>query len=104
MGLQLLLSVPQAEGTGARSGCITSAVALGTSSDSSQANPVPSAQDPMYANAVLETRDMLEGMADGNVKAQKEETLLSPRPGESRAGLCSPGRRGLCCVWCLCSL
>ena len=87
MGLQLLLSVPQAEGIGARLGCITSAVALGTSSDLSQANPVPSAQDPMYANAVLETRDMLEGMADGNVKAPKEEILLPARPEKQRWAL-----------------
>ena len=56
MGLQLLLSVPQAEGTDAHLGCITSAVALGTTSNLSQANPGPSSQDPMNANALLETR------------------------------------------------
>ena len=87
MGLQLLLAVPQAGGIDARLGCSTSAVALQPSSDLSQANPLPGAQDPMYASAVLETRDTLEGMADGNVKAPKEETLLPTRPEKQRWAL-----------------
>ena len=94
MGLQLLLPVPQAEVPGAPLGCITSARELGTRSGLSQANTVPSAQDPGGANALLETRATLEWMADGKVKAQKEETLLSPRPERNWPGMCTLAGEG----------
>ena len=87
MGLQLLLAVPQAGGIEARLGCSPSAVALQPSSDLSQPNLVPRARDPMYASAVLETRDTLDGMADSNMKAPKEETLLPARPEKQRWAL-----------------
>ena len=89
MGLQLLLPVPQAEGIGAPLGCITSARELGTCSGLSQANTVPSAQDPGGANALLETRATLEWVADGKVKAQKRK-CCSPQGQRETGRGCAP--------------
>jgi len=74
--------VLQAEGIGALLGCSTSALELVQSSNLSQANLVPSVQDLKCANAVLETKDVPEGMAGGNENASREENLLPARPGK----------------------
>jgi len=67
MGIQLLLSVPQAEDTDAHWSCSTSAVAQTLSSNLSQIFT----QDPVHAKALLQSRDLLECMADGNVRMKR---------------------------------
>lgn len=98
VGLWLLLSVSQAEDIGACLGCSISAVAPRLGAGLGLGNLLPSAQELRCAKVFLQSRGLLEWMAEEMRCPQREQTLLSPSSERNRSGLCSLSRRGVCCV------
>jgi len=102
-GLQLLLSLPQAEGTDTFLRCCTSAVVQALSSSLPLIlNPRPCASRGFHSHQ----RHGVDSSWQHKHKMrcpQGEKITCFPRQERNWAGLCSPDRRGLCCPWCLCS-
>jgi len=67
-GLQLLLSVPQAEAIGAYLVAAPQLWLIWAERILAKRSLLPNAQDLVCAKALLQRRDLLEGVAHGNIK------------------------------------